>query len=232
MSAFNPFPFISGAQEAAKGYSENRALDDILKQSKQARSPIEQSDIMSQVLQRLPPDKQQAALSYLKDRASLGSLQEFKGGGPLPSPNGATPIQPQNVAGVQPSTAQAINANVPQPSPSLDSSDFLAGTSEAIDNRARQLIANQPYRYRDPETARAEAKKEYDTQQAILSKTELDFDKALKTKLQKEGKDVYTDIPGDMKEEFLNKARKLAVSGKMSPEKIADKISSDLLDFA
>ena len=75
MSAFNPFPFISGAQEASKGYSENRSLDDILKQSRQASSSQQQDDIMSQVLQRLPPEKQQIAMQFIQQKQAQMAKQ-------------------------------------------------------------------------------------------------------------------------------------------------------------
>lgn len=68
MSAFNPFPFIEGAQQAGKNYTENRSLDDILKQSRQSQSQQGQEDIMAQVLQRLPPEKRPEALQYIQQR--------------------------------------------------------------------------------------------------------------------------------------------------------------------
>lgn len=108
----------------------------------------------------------------------------------------------------------------------------LQGTTEALENRASELIASQPSLYRDPAKAMEKAQTEYQNQQTILNKTSDDFDKVVQKRLQKYGKEIDQAIFGDMQQDYLREAQAIAATGKMSPEKAVDKLSKDLLDFA
>jgi hypothetical protein len=76
--SFNPFPYIEGAQKASKNYGENRSMDDILRQSRQAENSQGQDDIMAQVLQRLPPEKRPEAMQYIQNKKAQQQSQELK----------------------------------------------------------------------------------------------------------------------------------------------------------
>ncbi len=135
-----------------------------------------------------------------------------------------------NVApGVQP-TGQKTT----QVSPTSLGKEFKPrqNTEPALWARANELYKAQPTLYRDPNTAYAKALSEYHNEQDILTKTETQFTKSLEKRAQKYGIDIDRDIPGDMWQDYLRQGQALAVSGKESPEKSADKLSTDLLDFA
>jgi hypothetical protein len=76
--SFNPFPYIEGAQKATKNYGENRSMDDILKQSREAQNSQGQDDVMTQVLQRLPPEKRADAMQYIQNRQAQQRAKESR----------------------------------------------------------------------------------------------------------------------------------------------------------
>lgn len=97
--------------------------------------------------------------------------------------------------------------------------------------RASELHQQQPTLYRDPNTAYAKALSEYKNEQDILNNTEKQFTKSLEKRAQKYGIDLDQSLPGNMQQDYLRQAQAMAASGKKSPEKAADELSSNLLDF-
>lgn len=138
--------------------------------------------------------------------------------------------QAENVAsGIQPVTTEQD-----QVSPISAGKAFqpLQGTTQALETRARELMINQPSLYRDPLKAMEKAQSEYTNQQGILQKAETEFEKVLAKKLQKAGKDVDSDIIGDMQHDYLRNVQALAATGKESSEKAVDAETTKLLNFA
>lgn len=232
MSTFNPVPLFEGAQRASKSYAENRSLDDILRQSRQATTQREQLNIMGQIQQRLPPEKRQDVMEYVKERARLNQLegqrQEIQGG--IGQPQGSPNQTPQNIdiqPAQQPKNAAIQLAQQPQ------DYDFLKNDEQSINQRAGQLIDQKKYKYQDnPQLAVEDARLEYAREQENLSKFDKDFDAQFQAHLGAKNNAKFSDALGEMKEEYRAKGREMAARGQGSPEKIARDIAKEALDFS
>jgi len=224
MSAFNPFAVIEGGLQAGKEYREGRAMDDILKQSRQAKSPEDQLNIMGQVLQRLPADQRAEANEYLKERYRLSQIQgasdEVKREGGIPVPPAGRPSQQSDALGPR---GESIKVE----------DDFLSGATPAVSELTARLMIENPIRFRDPVVAAAEAEKRIAREKVVLSDTEKAFRDSLTTGIEKsEGKESFIDIPGEVQQKFLRQAQNEAKTGKISPESAGDKAAIKLVDLA
>jgi len=214
MNQINPFQVASNITSAV-------SLDDILRQSKQAKSLEQQQDVMSQVLQRLPANKRGEAMDFLKERARLNQLQgqrqEIQGG--IGQPQGSPNQPPQNAA-IQP-------AQQPQ------GYDFLKNDEQSINQRAGQLIDQKKYRYQDnPQLAVEDARLEYAREQENLSKFDKDFDAQIAAYLGSNDSSKFSEELGEIKEDYRARGREMAARGQGSPEKIARDIAKESLDFS
>lgn len=69
-------------------------------------------------------------------------------------------------------------------------------------------------------------------QQQLKNEIDSEFDSYLNVKLQKEGKNVYQDIPGNILTKVKAKAENDVASGKLSTKAAAEKYAQEALDFA
>lgn len=237
------------AAPAIRRSVDRSALDNILAEAK-GKSPLEQNDMIAQILTRVSPERQPAAIQLLKDKIQLGqqfgARDEALREGGVQVPQKGMPTQSSAALGAsrQPQQAQAIQGQ-PQAqeldisetiSPRGDSikvqDDFLQGSPEALQSAAAQLMVNQPLRFQNPDIALAEAEKRFNKQQSVLTNTENAFNKAVADRLEKAGSGVNQAVTGDLKQDFLRKAQREAAKEGISAEKAADQASRDLLDFA
>lgn len=106
------------------------------------------------------------------------------------------------------------------------------GTPEAITSRGTEFSSQNPLRYPTQEAGEKAATQEFNSQQANLSKVASDFDKILGTKLQKGGDRTYSDVLGDLQNDFRIKAEDDVLTGKLTPEEAAHKYTTQALNFA
>ena len=94
--------------------------------------------------------------------------------------------------------------------------------AQAYANSQREIYERAPEEYR----------KQLDYKKAIDQEVDDRFDKQLSTRLQKEGKETFADIPGDLQLNIKKKARNAVSTGKMTPEQAAEYYSKKALDLA
>src|SRR5574338_1178211 len=94
--------------------------------------------------------------------------------------------------------------------------------AQAYANSQREIYERTPEEYR----------KQLDYKKAIDKEVDDRFDKQLETRLQKEGKDTFKDIPGDLQLNITKKARNSVATGKMTPDQAAEYYSKKALDLA
>src|SRR5574338_301028 len=94
--------------------------------------------------------------------------------------------------------------------------------AQAYANSQREIYERTPEEYR----------KQLDYKKAIDKEVDDRFDKQLETRLQKEGKDTFKDIPGDLQLNIKKKARNSVATGKMTPDQAAEYYSKKALDLA
>lgn len=82
------------------------------------------------------------------------------------------------------------------------------------------------------EKAPEEFRKQLDYRKGVDREVDDLFDKQLATRLQKEGKETFTDIPGDLQLNIKKKARNSVATGKMTPEQAAEYFTTKALDLA
>jgi len=238
-----PSPFDIGratgksVSKAFQGYQESRMLDDILDQYRGGQvTPTQNLDIMGQVLRNFSPETRGDVLSHLKDRFALsreqGLIDDYLAqGGNLASGSQARSSPQVARAAQQQLDAQDTFDQTP-PTQFASQIQERPSTPEAIDERARELMRSQPVRFRDPDTARQAALDEIAGQQSTLTNTKRSFDDYVKRAIEKEGKEAYGDLTGDMQNRFIAEATQEALQGKKTPEKIAQEKAQELLDFA
>ncbi len=78
----------------------------------------------------------------------------------------------------------------------------------------------------------AEYRKQLDYKKGVDKEVDERFDQQLATRLQKEGKETFADIPGDLQLKIKKKARNSVATGKMNPEQAAEYYSTKALDLA
>ncbi len=88
-------------------------------------------------------------------------------------------------------------------------------------DKQRELYENAPEKYRE----------QLDYKKGVDKEVDDLFDKHLQTRLQKEGKDTYQDIPGDLQLNIKKIARNAVSTGKMTPEQAAEYYSKKGLDL-
>ena len=93
--------------------------------------------------------------------------------------------------------------------------------ARAYADRQRELYQNAPEEYR----------KQLDYRKGVDKDTDDLFDKHLQTRLQKEGKETFADVPGDLQLNIKKKARNSVSTGKMTPEQAAEYYSKKALDL-
>ncbi len=81
------------------------------------------------------------------------------------------------------------------------------------------------------ENAPEQYRKQLDYKKGIDQETDNLFDKHLQTRIQKEGKETYGDVPGDLQLNIKKKARNDVATGKMTPEQAAEYYSKKALDL-
>lgn len=94
--------------------------------------------------------------------------------------------------------------------------------AQAYANSQRDIYERAPEEYR----------KQLDYKKGVDQEVDDRFDKQLATRLQKEGKDTFADIPGDLQLNIKKKARNAVATGKMTPEQSAEYYSKKALDLA
>lgn len=118
-------------------------------------------------------------------------------------------------------------------------------TQAKIDKLGAELFDKNRSRYGHKfENAREQAEKQltrdYNTQKAELNAAgrqqeleqnfENEFDKVLGRRLQKSGAETYSDVLGDLQQQFINKGKDAVARG-MPPSQAANKYSKEALDF-
>lgn len=94
--------------------------------------------------------------------------------------------------------------------------------AQAFANSQKEIYEKAPEEYR----------KQLDYKKGIDKEVDEKFDKQLETRLQKEGKEAFADISGDLQLKIKKKARNSVATGKMNPEQAAEYYSSKALDLA
>jgi hypothetical protein len=94
--------------------------------------------------------------------------------------------------------------------------------AQAYANNQRDIYERAPEEYR----------KQLDYKKGIDQEVDNLFDKQLQTRLQKEGKETFADIPGDLQLNLKKKARNAVATGKMTPEQSAEFFTKKGLDLA
>ena len=89
-------------------------------------------------------------------------------------------------------------------------------------NRRKEMYENAPEAYR----------KQLAYKQSIDQKTDDLYDKQVQERLQKEGKQTYQDLPGDLQLDIKKVARNAVATGKMTPDQAAEYYSKKSLDLA
>ena len=176
---------------------------------------------------------QVSPLSAIQFAQTPGQLQR--------TPQGQQPTIPQNVP-----REQEAQANPPAASQNPLQQQFIPSgpwtqnhqeqaINEAFDrgfatnfdeaaqyaNQQKQIFESTPEKYR----AQLEYKKGVDAEVDAL------FDKNLETRLQKEGKETYADLTGDMQLNLKKQARNAVATGKMTPEQSAEYYTKKSLDL-
>jgi hypothetical protein len=93
--------------------------------------------------------------------------------------------------------------------------------ANAYANSQRQLREQTPEKYRE----------QLDYQKGVDREVDNLFDKHLQTRLQKEGKETFSDVPGDLQLNIKKKARNSVATGQMNPEQAAEYYSKKALDL-
>jgi len=147
----NPF-------ELASKVREENTIDNILKKSKNVTSPIEQNDIMGELLQTVSPSRRPEIMDLIKERAARNILQgkqrEVRGevpqqayslpGNNIPSQSLSLPSEEYQRQSSPLQNEQSLQKQISEEKPQYD---FLKGTTQDIKNRAAQLVRENPYRY-------------------------------------------------------------------------------------
>jgi hypothetical protein len=94
--------------------------------------------------------------------------------------------------------------------------------ARAYANNKRELYENAPEKYRQ----------QLDYKKGVDKEVDDLFDSQLKTRLQKEGKEINKDIPGDLQLNIKKVARNAVATKKMTPEQAAEYFSKKALDLA
>jgi hypothetical protein len=94
--------------------------------------------------------------------------------------------------------------------------------ANAYANNQRELYENSPEKFRQ----------QLDYKKGIDNQVDDSFDKQLQIRLQKEGKETFKDIPGDLQLNIKKKARNAVATGKMTPEQAGEYYSKKALDLA
>jgi hypothetical protein len=94
--------------------------------------------------------------------------------------------------------------------------------ARAYADKQKELYQNAPEEYR----------KQLDYKKGVDQEVDNLFDKQLETRLQKEGKETFSDIPGDLQLKIKKKARNSVATGKMTPQQAAEYYSTKALDLA
>lgn len=93
--------------------------------------------------------------------------------------------------------------------------------ASAYADKQRELYEQAPDKYRQ----------QLDYKKGVDSQVDELFDKDLQTRLQKEGKDTFQDVPGDLQLNIKKKARNAVATGKMTPSQAAEYYSKKSLDL-
>ena len=135
---------------------------------------------------------------------------------------------------VQPETERAMQTPI------------LPPTIPQIKARSAELMTQFPQLYKTPAQGEAAAEAEFNrenaqkqafqtagqNQQALASQVKSAFDERLGKKLQKNGTETYSDVLGDIQNNFLNDAEDAVASGKMTSKEAGDHYSNEALDLA
>lgn len=93
--------------------------------------------------------------------------------------------------------------------------------ANAYANQQREFYEQAPEKYQQ----------QLDYRKKIDTEVDDRFDKELQTRLQKEGKETFKDIPGDLQLNIKKKARNAVATGKMTPEQAGEYYSKKALDL-
>ncbi len=153
---------------------------------------------------------------------------------------GLTPEMAQNIlpylqdAGLQSQKPKQPNNQQPEANGQpKEHEDYRAiGTLEGMENRARELQRSNPLQYSTLDKARAAADTEYKNQQSSIQNIRSQFDTSLARKIQAQGTETFKDVLGDLQEDFINKAEKDVLTGKLSEKEAINKYTKQALDFA
>ncbi|MBS0654079.1 MAG: hypothetical protein JSR39_11210, partial [Verrucomicrobia bacterium] len=117
---------------------------------------------------------------------------------------------------------------------------LMESTPDEITGMAADLARQFPTLYgMDPDKALAEASRRdkarvandqaYEQRQTLVRNR---FDEILKQKIQKEGEETFSDVIGDLQNEFVKKANDDVDAGRLNPVQAANKYGQQALEFA
>lgn len=161
-------------------------------------------------IQRNQPQKQQTIPSDYESRISeatsnVGAASEN------PLNEKYIPAQPWNQQRQEQSMNEAFDRGLAR---NFDEANDYA-------NKQRQFYENAPEKYREA----------LDYRKSIDNEVDKRFDDDLQTRLQKEGKESFKDVPGDLQLNIKKTARNAVATGKMNPAQAAEYYSKKALDL-
>ena len=235
----------AGFAPVIQNQADRMAIDQLLQQAKQTQTPLQNLDLISEAIKNVSPERRSDVVNYLTNRYNLsreqaGTEEFMRGGSPYAGEQGQPP-QAQAQGAQMPVTGSpqlAAGAQPQVPIPTLPATPLrdigmrpreIQDTPVDVEQRARELMAAYPMRYKnDPTKAIQAATNEQNMQSQRLGKMEAEFDKYLARALEKG--DISKDIIGEMQNEYHLKAREDVIKNfNKSASAIAQEYTKNLL---
>lgn len=240
--------FGKGLLEQVPKEIERRRLSSGLQRLKEGAadmSPFEQISSLYSI-PGMRPEIASAILPYLREE---GIRQEEIGLGNVPSiPKDAPEISrdiPESRA-ERPIQAETVESIVTPESSKYLVEGVVPKTEEQLNQEAVQLMIDRPRRFRTLEKARGEIDRKEgvrlkgesaklataERQQSLENTITKDFQDVLSRKIQKGGAQTYSDVLGDLQNDFINKARADVATGRLTTKQAVNKYADQALNFA
>lgn len=181
----------------------------------------------------MTPEKLSAILPYVQAQQARGQAINVAKGAPGVS-SSQTGVQPQAQASpsAQPQAQTSVESQTPTTTP-----EVRIATQQELRDRQAELLQNNPFM--TPEQALNEATQENvrdiaqnESRRAMQDRALDEFNTLLKKNLQKDEKEIFSDISGELQNRFINRMNEDVLSGKLNTTEAANKYAKQALDFA
>jgi hypothetical protein len=165
----------------------------------------------------LTPEMMTQLAPLIRSRAILAQRNQQMGKPQLQQ--GQRPQGQQGQLGAEPSRSTAMRPAAER------QATRLIGTPEALEDRAYQLMSQQPLLYPDYDTALAKAQREVASQKTQISSVRSELGNSLGKKIQASGEATYSSVLGSFQDRLAEMAEQDVLSGKMTEEEAGRKYS-------